>query len=606
MAKGSLTINSNNILPIIKKWLYSDKDIFLRELVSNSCDAINKLKILENNNVTEKSTEPFRIDLKIDKSKKTLTISDNGLGMTKSDVEKYIADIAFSGAEEFLKKYNTENEKDQIIGHFGLGFYSAYMVSKKVEINTKSYINEEPSVFWSCDGSSEYDIDLSSKKDRGTSITLYLNEEDSDLLEEAKVTQILQKYCPYLPFPIYVDDKHLNNKDPLWLKPASECTDKEYLEFYRELYPLEPDPIFWIHLNVDYPFNLRGILYFPRLGNNFDANKNSIKLFCNRVFVSDNCKDLLPDYLIILQGALDSPDIPLNVSRSYLQMDSTVRKLGSHISKKICDRLTNLYNTSRENFISAWKNIEVIIKLGILQNDDFYEKAKKFTIWKNTENQWTTIEEYIERHKENYKNKVFYAHEDNHHFLILYKEKNVEVIFTNPYIDTAILNFLENKLYPIKFQRIDGDIDDSILDPSKEKNLLDAFGKSEAANIADFIRDALSKEELEVEAKSLASDSLPAFIMLKEEDRRIREYMNLTQKSDFSFPTKKTFVVNTNSSLINKAYALRLKNTDLAKDLIKHIYNLSQLSQKELAPSEISTFISHSNKVLEKLSQFTI
>lgn len=601
MAKGSLTINSNNILPIIKKWLYSDKDIFLRELISNSCDAINKIKILENKNVIEKSSDPFRIDIVIDKSKKTLTISDNGIGMTKNEVEKYIADIAFSGAEEFLKKYSTENEKDQIIGHFGLGFYSAYMVSKKVDINTKSYIAEEPGVFWSCDGSSDYDIDLSDKKERGTTITLYLNEDEAELLQETKVKQILQKYCPYLPFPIYINNNHLNNKDPLWLKAPSDCSDKDYLEFYRELYPFDSDPIFWVHLNVDYPFNLRGILYFPKIGSNFDINKNSIKLFCNRVFVSDNCKDLLPDYLTILKGALDSPDIPLNVSRSYLQMDSTVRKLGSHISKKICDRLNNLYNSSRENFISIWKNIEVIIKLGILQNDEFYEKAKKFLIWKNSDESWTTIEEYLEKHKDSYKNKVFYSHEESSPFLNLYKEKNIEVLFSNPYIDSAILNYLESKLSPIKFQRIDGDIDESILDLSKEKTLLDATGKSEAANIADFIRDSLSNEDLSVEAKSLASDSLPAFIMLKEEERRIREYMNLTQKTDLSFPTKKTFVVNTNSPLITKAFALRLKNKDLAKDLIKHIYNLSQLSQKELAPTDISSFISHSNKVLEKL-----
>lgn len=603
MAKGTLTINSNNILPIIKKWLYSDKDIFLRELVSNSCDAINKLKVLETGGIVEKSSESYRIDIKIDKENKTITITDNGIGMTEDEVKKYIADIAFSGAEEFLKKYKTENEKDQIIGHFGLGFYSAYMVAKKVEINTQSFEKESSAVFWSCDGSADYEIEKSEKKDRGTSITLYINESENEFLSEDKINQILKKYCPYLPFPIYVNDKHINNKDPLWLKAPSECQDEDYLTFYRELYPFEPDPIFWIHLNVDYPFHLKGILYFPKLGNNFDANKNSIKLFCNRVFVSDSCKDLLPDYLIILKGAIDSNDIPLNVSRSYLQMDSTVRKLGTHISKKICDKLNNLYTSSKDNFVKAWKDIEIIIKLGILQSDDFYSKAKNFLLFKNSSNDWTTVEEYLTRHKDEYQNKVFYSHEENLHFLNLYKDKGIEVLFTNPYIDTAILNFLESKLSPLKFQRIDGDIDESILDKTKEKSILDASGRSEAANIADFIRESLSNDELEVEAKSLASNSLPAFIMLKEEERRLRDYMNLTQKGNVTFPTKKTFVVNTNSNLINKAYILRLKNKELAKDLIKQIYNLSELSQKEMDSSQISSFVTHSNKVLEKLSE---
>ena len=597
MNKQKLSIHSENILPIIKKWLYSDKDIFLRELVSNATDAISKLNILQSKNLAPKEEE-FKIDISIDKEKKTLTIADTGIGMTKEEVEKYIAQIAFSGAEEFLEKYKTEDEKDQIIGHFGLGFYSAYMVAKKVEIKTKSYLDKDSATFWSCDGSSEYEISTSDKKSTGTEITLHIDDENLEFLEEDKVKSILNKYCPFLTYPIYLNGTHLNNKEPLWLKPASECSEKEYLEFYRELYPFEPDPIFWIHLNVDYPFHLKGILYFPKVASNFDMNKNSIKLFCSRVFVSDNCKDLLKDYQMVLRGAIDSTDIPLNVSRSYLQMDSTVRKLSSHISKKICDKLYNLYTASRDKFLSFWKDIELIIKLGILQDEKFYEKAKNFLVFETLEKSWTTIEEYLERNKEK-SDKIFYTNDEHSPLLSIYREKNIEVLITNSYIDVALLNHLEAKL-STKFLRIDSNLDSAILDSSKEKTLLDSSGKSEATNIAAFFKEALSIEELEVEAKSLTSSDIPAFIMLKEEERRMRDYMNLTQK-EFKFPTKQTLVINTNSPLVNKALSLKSTHLDLAKDLIKQIYNLSLLSQKELEPAKLSEFITHSTKVLEDL-----
>ncbi|MBS0649908.1 MAG: molecular chaperone HtpG, partial [Verrucomicrobia bacterium] len=369
MAQGTLKIHTENILPIIKKWLYSDKDIFVRELVSNACDAMQKCKVLREHNQIEALDDEFRIDIVIDKEKRTLTISDTGIGMTADEVEKYIAQIAFSGAEEFLGKYKTQNEKDQIIGHFGLGFYSAYMVAEKVTIDTLSYQNNSTPVFWSCDGSSEYQIDAGARSKRGTDIILHIDKDNEEFLEEAKIRSILQQYCAFLPFPIHLNGTHLNSKQPLWIKPANECTEQEYLDFYHALYPMDPDPIFWIHLNVDYPFNLKGILYFPKITRRFDWNHSLIKLFCNRVFVSDNCKDLIPDYLMVLRGAIDSPDIPLNVSRSYLQMDRTVRQLSSHIAKKVTDRLSSLYTTDRAKFLEAWPDIEMIIKLGILQDE---------------------------------------------------------------------------------------------------------------------------------------------------------------------------------------------------------------------------------------------
>ncbi|MBS0607148.1 MAG: molecular chaperone HtpG, partial [Verrucomicrobia bacterium] len=553
MAQGTLKIHTENILPIIKKWLYSDKDIFIRELVSNACDAMQKCKVLREHNQIEAIDDEFRIDIVIDKEKRTLTISDTGIGMTAEEVEKYIAQIAFSGAEEFLGKYKTKDEKDQIIGHFGLGFYSAYMVAEKVTIDTLSYQNNSAPVFWSCDGSSEYQIDAGSRSKRGTDITLHIDKENDEFLEEGKIRSILQQYCAFLPFPIYLNGTHLNSKQPLWIKPANECTEQEYLEFYRALYPMDPDPIFWIHLNVDYPFHLKGILYFPKITRRFDWNHSLIKLFCNRVFVSDNCKDLIPDYLMVLRGAIDSPDIPLNVSRSYLQMDRTVRQLSSHIAKKVTDRLSSLYTSDKEKFIEAWPDIEMIIKLGILQDEKFYERSKEFLVWKNLSDEWTTVEQYLERNKENYKGKVFYTSDDkNHsHFLELYKSKGIEVLQATTLIDTPLINFLESKLEDVQFQRIDGSIDESILDPSREKTLLDAEGKTEASKIADFIRTKLQNEHLNVEAKSLSSDNVPAFIVVDEEMRRMRETLALSQQSlPPSLMSKRTFVVNTNNKLV--------------------------------------------------------
>src|SRR5581483_4699696 len=390
MTTGTLRIHTENILPIIKKWLYSDKDIFIRELVSNACDAIQKCRILRDHGECTTADEDFQIYIRIDKSMRTLTFSDNGIGMTAEEVEKYIAQIAFSGAEEFVGKYSTQNEKDQIIGHFGLGFYSSYMVAEKVEIDTLSYREGAAPARWICDGSTSYTIEKGSKETRGTQITLFIDKENDEFLEESRVRQILQQYCAFLPFPIHLNDSLINKKQPLWLKNASECTENEYLDFYRALYALEPDPIFWIHLNVDYPFNLKGILYFPKISRRFDWGQNSIKLFCNRVFVSDSCKDLIPDYLMVLRGAIDSPDIPLNVSRSTLQMDRTVRQLSQHISKKVSDRLSTLYSSDRDQFLSFWPDIEMIIKLGVLQDDKFYERSKDFLIWKNLEGAWTT------------------------------------------------------------------------------------------------------------------------------------------------------------------------------------------------------------------------
>ncbi len=604
MTKAQLKVHTENILPIIKKWLYSEKDIFIRELVSNACDALGKCRVLRDQGEMEVLDEDLKIEVRIDKEKKQLIFSDTGIGMNAEEVEKYIAQIAFSGAEDFLNKYKSENEKDQIIGHFGLGFYSAYMVSKKVSLTTLSYRKNEQGVSWSCDGGTEYEIEQVEKSQRGTEITLDIDSDSEEFLEETKLREILQQYCSFLPFPIFLNGTHINSKDPLWLKPATACSDEEYLQFYRALYPMDQDPIFWIHLNVDYPFNLKGILYFPKVQKKFDWEDSRIKLFCNRVFVSDNCKDLIPDYLTALKGAIDSPDIPLNVSRSYLQMDKTVRQLSTHIAKKVADKLSSFYQSDKEAFIKIWSDIEFIVKLGMIQDEKFHEKAGECLIWKNTKGEWTTLDEYIVRNGEALKNKVLYTMDDQQSspFLDLYKEKGIEVLHISSPLDTTLMSALERKKTEIQFQRIDGDIDDSILDESKSNTDVDEDGKTKASKLSELIQEKLGTDKVKVEAKSLASETLPGFIVVNEDMRRMKEYMALSKQTmPLDFFDKKKFVVNTNSKLINSLPELNAKDPELAKDLITQVYELSLLSQRELDPSKLSEFILRSNRVLEKL-----
>jgi molecular chaperone HtpG len=579
MRQNNLSIHSENILPIIKKWLYSDKDIFLRELVSNACDALNKVRII----LGEQGD--FKISILADKAAKTIVIEDTGIGMTEEEVEKYIAQIAFSGAEEFVEKYKAQTDKDPIIGHFGLGFYSSYMVAAKVDIDTLSYLPEAKPVFWSCDGSSSYTIDTGKRETRGTKITLHVDEQSLEYLEEGKLHALLDRHCSFMPFPIELNGKPMGNQDPLWLKSPSECTEEEYLAFYRKLFPRDPEPIFWIHLNVDYPFHLQGILYFPKIHRRFDANESTIKLFCNRVFVSDNCKDILPDYLMILRGAIDSPDIPLNVSRSYLQVDKNVRQLSNHISKKISDRLNQLYKTDREKYIASWPDVEMIVKLGLLQDEKFYDKVKDILIWKTSEGNWTPIED---------RKKIFYTASENSPLIKLYKE----VFFATAPIDTAVIQSLESRLN-IEFQRIDGALDESLLDASREKTVLDAEGRTESSRIADFIKKAVG---VDVEAKSLAADHIPGLIVLDENERRLRDYMSLTQGKQSSIIPKRTFVVNTNSKLIQAVSRLHAKDPETAASLAKSVYDLSLLAQREIEPTELEQVITRQTEVLERVA----
>lgn len=604
MTTGTLKIHSENILPIIKKWLYSEKDIFVRELVSNACDAIRKLKILRDQGITQVLDEEFRIEIHANEEEGTLKFIDTGIGMDAEEVQKYIAELAFSGAEDFVQKYSSNEEKDQIIGHFGLGFYSAYMVAKKVQIDTLSYKDSSQAVLWTCDGGAEYEITDSQRAQRGTEITLFVSEEEKEFLKIPVLSEILRRYCSFLPFPIYLNETHINKHEPLWIKAPVDCEEKDYLDFYQKLYPMEPAPLFWIHLNVDYPFHLKGVLYFPKIDRHFDFKKSSTRLFCNRVFVSENCQDLLPDYLTMLRGAIDSPDIPLNVSRSYLQMDQTVRQLGSHISKKVSDRLGQLYKEEKERFIDCWKDIEVIIKLGAIQNDKFYARVKDFLLWKNGQGQHLTVEEYLEKNRQKHENKVYYATEGaSKDVLALYHEKELEVLITTSAVDLHFLSFLEGKLSSVKFQRIDSSLEDDLIDSSKEKSLLDADGKTEASRLAEFAQKHLEIEGLKIEAKSLAKDSISSFVLFNEQSRRMRDFMASTQSFDFPDQGEKTLVLNTNNSLVKSLEFFAQKDLDFSKKILTHLYEQALLSQKELPPEALSGFLERNNELLEGLSQ---
>ena len=594
MAQGTLKIHSENILPIIKKSLYSDKEIFIRELVSNASDAITKLHILmEKGEATIDDYSP-KISVQIDKEAKTITITDTGLGMSASEIENYIAQIAFSGAEEFVKKYDTNNEKDKIIGHFGLGFYSAFMVSRQVEVVSQSYNSENPSSHWVSDGSNTYDLDQIDTQPMGTKIVLHIDEESEEFLEEDKLESVIKKYCSFLPHPIYVGENHINEKAPLYLKSPQDCTDEEYKDFYAQLYPFQPAPIFWVHLNIDYPFNLKGILYFPKVTEKLDFSKCQTKLFCNRVFVSDEIKELLPEYMTLLKGAIDSPDLPLNVSRSYLHMDKTVRQLGTHLSKKISDKLQHLYTSNKKEYIALYKEMEVFLKLGNLHDDKFYERTKDLLLFENSHGEWVNIDQYLEKMKEKTKSKVYYHIDTSEtHFLKLFKDHEVDVIRSTSPIDNHIFQHFESKLEGVKFQRIDGGMDD--LFTQKEE-----FAPS--AELLEFAKDAFKDHKIEVELKSLTSTSVPSFVLIDEDQRRFRDYMRL-QKQDFSQEMfgKKTFILNANSPMVSKIEEIQKDRPELAKDLLEQLYDLSLLSQKELHTDALQPFLNRSMKLFESL-----
>lgn len=573
---GNIGVTTENIFPVIKKFLYSDHEIFLRELVSNAVDATQKLKTLASFGEFKGELGDTKVTVTVDKEKGTLTVSDHGIGMTADDVEKYINQIAFSGAEEFLNKY--KDTANGIIGHFGLGFYSAFMVSKKVEINTLSYTDGAKAVRWECDGSPAYTIEPSDKTGRGTDIILYIDDDSKEFLEQARINTLLQKYCRFLPVPVETDGKVINSTEPTWAKKPSELTDEDYLKFYHELYPMQDDPLFWIHLNVDYPFTLTGILYFPKIHNNFELTKNRIQLYSNQVFVTDSVEGVVPEFMMLLQGVIDSPDIPLNVSRSYLQADTAVKKISGYITKKVSQRLEEIFKADRKEFEQKWDDIKVFIEYGMLTDEKFCDAAMKFCLLKDTEGHFYTINEYktlIEGTQTDADKKlvVLYTTDPTAQYAYINEAtaKGYNVLVMDGQLDSHFVGLLESKMEESRFVRVDSDIIDNLIRKGDKKatdlqgaqmDMMTALFKSQIPPV--------EKAEFMVQFESLAGSDMPVTITLNEYMRRMKEMAAMQPGMHFygELPDNYTLVVNTEHPLVVKIKeeAVKAIGADVDKD----------------------------------------
>lgn len=608
LEEGTISVQMENIFPIIKKWLYNDKEIFLRELVSNAVDAISKLRHLTVIGQAEKTEDEFKVDIRLDKKAKTLSVIDNGIGMTAEEVKKYINQVAFSSASEFMHKYGDKN--NDIIGHFGLGFYSAFTVARKVEIHTRSYQPEAEAVIWSCDGSPHFELHAGQKEGRGTEVRLYLLDEELEFVEEARIQHLIKKYCDFLPVPIFINGKVANRQKPLWERNPQEVSREEYLEFYRYLYPFSPEPYFWIHLNVEVPFVLKGILFFPKLSHELDPAKGNIKLYCHDVYVSDHVEDFIPRFLMTLQGAIDCPDIPLNVSRSMLQNDPYVQRVASHITKKVADRLKEIYNKDREAFLRSWQDIHSFIKVGMMEDDKFYDKVKDIVVFKSTRGDHVTIEEYLVRNPQLEK-KVYYTSDEigQAHYLELFKQQNIEVLSLNTLIDTHFIQFIEYKNHGVKFARIDSDISESLVDKEKASIVDPKTNKTSDELIADIFKNELAVPKLQIKVEALKSEDIPAVVLLPENARRLHEMSQFMQQAGLNehFDTlleEHTLVINSNHSLIQSLR--KLHGTIAEKDnlhlICRHIYDLAMMAHRPLRGEQLARFLSDSSKVLQALS----
>lgn len=613
--KGSISIHAENIFPIIKKWLYSDKDIFIRELISNGCDAVNKYKKLISLGEAKGNTdENYKIKVSIDKENSALIFEDNGIGMTAEEVEKYINQVAFSGAEDFFNTYKDKmNEENDIIGHFGLGFYSSFMVSKKVQIDTLSYKENATPVRWVSEDGLEFELTQSDNREtRGTTITLFLAEDSKEFLEEYTVRNIIDKYCSFLPVDIYletikteetkedevVDTTPINDTNPLWLKAPKDCTDEEYKEFYRKVFKTFDEPLFWIHLNVDYPFNLKGILYFPKLKNEFELIEGKVKLYNNQVFVADNIKEVIPEFLLLLKGVIDCPDLPLNVSRSFLQNDRDVSKISKHIVKKVADKLKSLYKNERENYEKFWDDIQVFIKFGCLKDESFYDKVKDSILFKTINSQYITLNDYLENCKEKHENKVFYVsnEEQQSQYIKLFKDYGLDAVILDSTIDNHFISMIEFKNQGVHFNRIDADLSDILKDNDNENN------KEIKTDIENLFKDVIGDRINNYSVESLKSEDTPAIILISEQSRRMAEMRSQFAGMDFgmSFEEEKTLVINNNSSIVKKLVSL--KDDESKKEQISLICNqivdIALLSNKELDSKQLDEFIKRNNQLM--------
>ena len=640
LKQGSISIDTENIFPIIKKWLYSDKDIFIRELISNGCDAVSKHKRLVALGEVNSDDKPYKITVAVSKKNKTLEFSDNGIGMTADEIDKYINQVAFSGAEDFFNKYKDKmEESNDIIGHFGLGFYSAFMVSSNVEIDTLSYLEGAKPIRWQSADGMQFEItEDGTRTERGTTITLTLAEDSEEFLDEYNLRSIITKYCSFLPVEIYLentdrleeeakkkaeeeskksedgsDDKTseetkdevkpmpLNDTNPLWLKSPKDCTDEEYIKFYQQVFNVFDEPLFWIHLNVDYPFNLKGILYFPKLRNEFELVEGKVKLYNNQVFVADNIKEVIPEFLLLLKGVIDCPDLPLNVSRSFLQNDRDVSKISKHIVKKVADKLKSLCKNEREKYEGFWDDIQIFIKYGCLKDESFYDKIKEYILYKDLDGKYITLTDYLEVAKDKHENKVFYVvyREQQSQYIKLFKEYGLNAVILDCTIDNNFITFLEYKEHGVRFKRIDSDLSDVLKDKDEEKD------EKADEEIVNFFKEKIGDRIEKYTVESLKKEDTPAVILVSEESRRMMEMQSRFAGLDYGFDLKeeKTLVINDKNPLIKKV--LSLKDDETKKEAVDVICNqivdLALLANKELSADELDLFIKRSNELMSRV-----
>ena len=620
MSTGKINVKTENIFPVIKKFLYSDQEIFLRELISNAIDASQKMKTLVSLGKSNADLGDMTIDVKVDKDAKTLTVIDHGIGMTEEEVKKYINQIAFSSAEEFVEKYKGTDTAN-IIGHFGLGFYSAFMVSSLVEIKTKSYQDEMPAVHWTCDGSTEYTLKHIDKADRGTEIILHIADDSAEFLDENRIVGLLHKYCRFLPVPIRCGmekkwekpegkDKEeeievpriINNTNPIWKQQPSSLTDEDYKKFYHELYPMAfEEPLFQIHLNVDYPFNLTGVLYFPKVRNQIELQKNKVQLYCNQVFITDQLDGIIPEFMMLLHGVIDSPDIPLNVSRSYLQSDANVKKISNHITKKVAEKLEEMFKNDCEDFEKKWDDIKVFIEYGSITDEKFYEKAQKFFLLKNTDGKYFTLDEYKTKIETLQKDKndtlvYLYASDVNtqHLYISSAKENGYDVLLMDGFLDTHFINMLEQKLEKSRFTRVDADIIDKLIE--KEDAHPSKLSSEETEKLKGLFEGNVEKEKFTVQVESLSENDLPVMITQNEFMRRYQDMSKISGQPSFGNFEHYNLVVNGNHPLAGRI----LGETDEDKKvaLTKQLIDLAMLSQNILTGEKLSDFVKRSVEML--------
>ena len=659
LEQGNISIHTENIFPIIKKWLYSDHEIFLRELISNAVDAIQKMRMVSRSGEYSGEVGEPEITIALDKEKKTLSISDTGIGMTADEVKKYINQVAFSSAEEFVEKY--KNSSDQsIIGHFGLGFYSSFMVASQVEIDTLSYKEGAQAVHWSCDGSTQFELSDSDRTAQGTTITLTLMDEEQEYLEPYRIKQLVKTYCDFMPFPIKLDGEQINRQKAPWKESPNSLTQEDYLEFYRYLYPFQEEPLLWVHLNTDYPFVVNGILYFPKLKPDVDVTKGQIKLFCNQVFVSDNCEEVIPRFLLPLRGVIDSTDIPLNVSRSFLQNDRTVRKIADYIAKKVGDRLKELYRDDRAQYIRCWQDLGTFVKFGSMNDEKFKKQVEDILIFRTTHQgtevqgsdeaapavqvqseagdiwqdvapssaptpdmldgkAYTTLKEYLERNQSRHENRVYYCTDaaSQATYVELHKSQGLEVLFMDSFIDSHFISFLEREHPEVKFSRVDSDLDETLIDKDKSSEIVDpTTNKTRSEQVKELFEKALNKPNLTIRTEALKSENAesapPAMVLLPEALRRLREMNALLTQQTMEFPEEHTLLVNTAHPLIQNLLTINQGNiitegdspsAQLSNLICQHVYDLALMAQKGFDADGMKSFVERSNQVLTRLTQ---